>query len=156
MTGTSCRQTADRPDPPGDHGGLAGLGHEHLQDRIGVPDELLAADRRATGQVQPRPESIAALRPLDEAELGQRAQVAVDGREGRLEQRAQLVGADLAAVGDRQEHAQPTRERGVLGSFFGRAVAAVDKGGPKAQAGRSEYRSRAEERPPRASAILRS
>ncbi len=71
---------------------------------------------------QPRPEAIARLQPLDEPEFGQRPQIAIDRRERRVQQPAQLVGPDLAAVGDGQEHPQPARERGVLGGFFGRSV----------------------------------
>ena len=52
---------------------------------------------------------------------------------GRVQQRAQLVGTDLAAIRDGQEDAQAARERGVLGGFFGRAVAGGGHGrvGPR-------------------------
>ena len=68
------------------------------------------------------PKPIARPLAFDEAELGQRAQVAVDRRQRRLEQGAELVGADLATVGDGQEDSQAAAERRVLGSFFGWAV----------------------------------
>ena len=100
-----------------------------------------AVTTAAADDVQSRPESIAAPLALDEAELGQRAQVAVDGRERRLEERAQLVGADLAAVGDGQEHAQAARERRVLGGFFGRAVEGRGHRVPPAVGGHVRYRS---------------
>ena len=103
-------------------------------------DQLLGADRRAvTEHMQPRTESVAAFLAVDEPELGQRPQVAVDRRERGVEQDAELVGADLASIGDGQEHAQPAGERRVLGGFFGRAVSGRITRFSEA-AGRSGYR----------------
>ena len=113
--GASWRQTAARPTRRTDDRRLAGLLGERGEGwgrRCRMSSS--AADRRPAADEQPRPEPIASAVPVDEAELGQRPQVAVDGRQRGVEQRAQLVGADLAAIGDGQEDAQSARERGVL------------------------------------------
>ena len=116
---------ADRgqPDPSDDDRGLAGLVGEHPQRRVRVPDQLLAADVGAGPDEQLRAETELAAVPIDEAELGEGPQVAVDGRQRHLEQRAELIGPDLAAIGDHQQEAQAARERGVLGGLFGRSIA---------------------------------
>ena len=61
--------------------------------------------------------------PVDEPEVAERPQIAVDRRERHVEQRAQLVGPNLAAVGDGQEQSEAAGERRVLGGFLGRPVA---------------------------------
>ena len=61
--------------------------------------------------------------PIDEAEVAQRPEIAVDRRERHVERRTELVGADLTAVGDGQQEPEAAGERGVLGGFLGWPVA---------------------------------
>ncbi len=61
--------------------------------------------------------------PIDEAEVAQRPEIAVDRRERHVERRPELVGADLAAVRDGQQEPEAAGERGVLGGFLGWPVA---------------------------------
>ena len=61
--------------------------------------------------------------PIDEAEVAQRPQIAVDRRERHVEGGAELVGADLTAVRDGQQEPEAAGERRVLGSFLGWPVA---------------------------------
>ena len=72
---------------------------------------------------QPRPEPVAGALAIDEAEARERPEIAVDRRDRRVEQHAELVGPDLAAVGDRQQDPQPAGERRVLGRLLGRSIA---------------------------------
>ena len=101
---------ARQPDPSDDDRRLARLLDEHPQGGVGVPDQTLAADVGPAPDEQLRTEAELAPASLDEAELPQRSQVAVDGRERHLQQRAQLVGTHLAAIGHGQEQAQATGE----------------------------------------------
>ena len=110
------------PDPPDHDRRLAGLFLEQPEDRIRRPDQLFRGDVRPAPDDQLGPQPIRRTLPIDEAEVAERAQVAIDGRHRRAEQRGELVRADLAAIGDRQEDAQPTRERGVLLGLLGRSV----------------------------------
>ena len=61
--------------------------------------------------------------PIDEAEVAERPQVAVDRRERHVERRAELVGSDLAAIRDGQQEPQTAGEGGVLGGLLGWPVA---------------------------------
>ena len=54
--------------------------------------------------------------------LGECPQVAIDRRDRRLEERAQLVGPDLATIGDRQQDPQTPGKGRVLVGLLGRAV----------------------------------
>ena len=116
---------ADRrqPDPSDDHRRLAGLVGEELEHRIGRPDQLLGGHVRAARDDQARREAVAGVVAIDEPERGQRPQVAIHRRDRRVEEGRELVGPDLAAVGDRQEEPQAAGERGVLGRLLGRSVA---------------------------------
>ena len=120
---TWWRQTDDNPIATDDDRRLAGLVDEHPQGRVGVADEPLAADVRAGPDVQLRAHPELAAVAIDEPEVAQRPQVAIDGRERHVEGRAELVGADLAPIGDGQQEAQTAGERGVVGGFLGWPVA---------------------------------
>src|SRR4249920_1872722 len=109
-------------DPAADHGGLTRLGGERPEDRVGQPDELLAAHVRPPPDHQPRSEAVPGAAPFDEPELAERPQVAVDRRARGVEQAAQLVGPDLAAIGDGQEDPQAAREGRVLRRFLGWSI----------------------------------
>jgi hypothetical protein len=113
------RRQAEATD---DHGRLAGLVGQELQDGTGGPDELLRGDVRPAADDQPRREAVAGSVVFDEPERRERPQVAVDRGHRRVEQHTELVGADLAAVGDRQEQPQPAGERGVLGRLLRRSI----------------------------------
>ena len=101
------------------------------QDRIGVADELFAADVGARPDQQLRAQPERAAGPIHESELDEGPQVPIDRRDRHLERRAQFVGANLASVGDREEQAQAAREGGVLRGFLGRSVASGRHGGPR-------------------------
>jgi hypothetical protein len=62
---------------------------------------------------------------IDEAEIPERPQIAIDGRDRHLKERPELVGPDLAAVGDGQKQAQAAREGRVLRGFLGGRSRAV-------------------------------
>ena len=101
-------------DSADDHGGLAGLLDETPQDRVGRPDQCLGRDDRARPDEQPRSEPVAGAVAVHEAEFREGPQIAVDRRERGVEDHAELVRPDLAAIGDREQDAQATPERGVL------------------------------------------
>lgn len=77
---------AGQADAPDHDRRLPGLADEHPQGRIRVPDESFAADGRARPdqQLGTQPELPAVA--VDEAEVAERPQVAIDRRERHLEQ----------------------------------------------------------------------
>ena len=113
---------ARQADPPDDDRGLARLLDEHPERGSACRMRRSALTFAPVPMMQPRTEPELAAVSVDEAELAERPQVAVDRRERHVEEGAELVGTDLATVGDRQQQAQPARERGVLGGFLGRSV----------------------------------
>ena len=124
---------ADRcqPDAPDDDRGLAGLVGEHPQGRVGMTDEPLAADVGAGADEQLRSDPEEPAVPVDEAEIAERPEVAVDRRERHVERRTELVGADLTAIRHGQQETQAAGERGVLGGFLGWPVARGGHAGPR-------------------------
>ena len=117
---------ARQADPADDDRGLARVVDEHPESCVGVPDEALAADVRARPDEQLRTEPEHPATAIDEAEVAERPQVAIDRRQGHLERGAQLVGPDLAAIGDGQQEAQPrANEVSSAASSGGRSRAVV-------------------------------
>ena len=97
-------------DPSCDQGRLPGHLHEHAQDRVGKPDQFLAADGGSAGDLESRPQVVPAFAAFHEPELGERSQVPVDRRHGRFKDRPELVSSDLAPIGDGQEDPQAAGE----------------------------------------------
>jgi hypothetical protein len=83
-----------------------------------VPDQPLGTDGRAAADEQLRAEPEEAAATVDEAEIPERSQIAIDGRDRHVEERPEFVGPDLAAVGDGQQQAQAACERGVFCGFL--------------------------------------
>ena len=77
----------------------------------------------AAADDEARSQQVAAVVPIDKPKRREGPEVAVDGRGRRVEEDGQLLGADLAAIGDGQEDAQAAGERRVLAGLLGRPVA---------------------------------
>ena len=132
---------------PHHHRGLTLALDEHAQHRLRETDQQIARDVRARADDELRAEAVAAVVAVDEPELGQRSQVSVSRRLRHVEQHRELVGADRAPIGDDEQQAESSRERGILRRFLGGVVTSRGHASHSPRPGDSRPRARDGRRP---------